>query len=174
MKYGLLSLIAGDLRAKAKWVYGSSSRKNILKAFFADGTAAMIWYRFMQTSQKLGLVPLTMMFNKINTIFCNCVIGRGAEFGKDFVLVHSFGVVINGKVKGGDNILIEHCVTIGEEKGGIPVLGNNIFIGAGAKIFGRIKIGNNTKIGANAVVIKDVPDNTTAVGVPARELPKVL
>jgi len=168
MKNGIFNLIAGDMRAKAKWVYGDMSRKAVVKAFLTDGSAAMLWYRFMQVSQQIGLKPLAMIFNKINSIFCGCVIGRGAIFGDGFVLVHSNGVVINSKVIGGKNILVEHGVTIGEEKGAAPVLGDNIFIGAGAKIIGGVVIGSNAKIGANAVVVKDVPEGATAVGVPAR------
>jgi serine O-acetyltransferase len=170
MKNGVFSLIAGDMRAKAKWVYSDESYKAILKSFFTDGSAAMIWFRFMQASQRVGLKPLAMLFNKINSMFCGCVIGRGAVFGPNFVLVHSNGVVINSKVIGGKNILVEHGVTIGEEKGEAPVLGDDIFIGAGAKIIGGVIVGGGAKIGANAVVIKDVPEGATAVGVPARNV----
>jgi serine O-acetyltransferase len=76
--------------------------------------------------------------------------------------------VINSSVKGGSNIKLEHAVTIGAEKNESPALGDNVFVGAGAKIVGGIRIGNNVKIGANAVVISDIPDGTTAVGIPAK------
>jgi serine O-acetyltransferase len=96
------------------------------------------------------------------------VIGRGADFGPGFVILHSFGVVINSQVRGGRNVVIEHGVTIGAEKDTSPVLGDDVFIGAGAKIIGGVRIGSRVKIGANAVVTKDVPDDATVVGVPAR------
>jgi serine O-acetyltransferase len=108
-----------------------------------------------------------MIFNKLN-VLGSCIIGRGADFGPGFVLVHSQGVVINGSVRGGRDIKIEHQVTIGAERGQSPILGDDIFIGAGAKILGSIRIGSNVRVGANAVVVKDVPDHMTAVGVPAR------
>ncbi len=168
MRNRIFSLIVGDMRAKAKWVYGDLSSRAVLKAFFTDGSTAMVWYRFMQSSQRLGLKPLAMLFNKLNSVFCGCVIGRGTVFGDSFVLIHSNGIVINSKVVGGKNIFIEHGVTIGEEKGAAPVLGDDVFIGAGAKIIGGVVIGSGAKIGANAVVIKDVPAGATAVGVPAR------
>ncbi|MDD4869235.1 MAG: serine acetyltransferase [Kiritimatiellae bacterium] len=165
---GLSRLLGSDIKAKAEWLYGSVTARNILKTIFTDGTFAMIMYRLMQSSQRMRLVPMAMIFNKLNAFFGRCIIGRGAQFGPAFVMIHSYGVVINSSVKGGSNIKLEHAVTIGAEKSESPVLGDNIFIGAGAKIIGGIKIGNNVKIGANAVVVDDVPDGATAVGIPAK------
>jgi serine O-acetyltransferase len=164
----LFGLIRSDLRAKAVWLYESQRRGALVKALLTDGTAAMVWYRLMQWAQRRRLGPLAMFFNKANAICCNCIIGRGAEFGPGFVLIHSTGVVINAGARGGTNVKIEHQVTIGAEKRQAPVLGDDVFIGAGAKILGSIRIGSRTRIGANAVVLHDVPDDCTAVGIPAR------
>lgn len=164
----LLLTIRTDLRCKALWCYDDSGSASILKVLFTDGTAAMIFYRLMQWSRRWRLIPLEMIFNKLNAVLCNCIIGRGAEFGAGFVLIHSTGVVINGEVRGGSGIHIEHQVTIGAQRRQSPRLGDNIFIGAGAKIIGNVQIGDGARIGANAVVIDDVPANQTAVGVPAR------
>jgi cellulose synthase/poly-beta-1,6-N-acetylglucosamine synthase-like glycosyltransferase len=109
-----------------------------------------------------------MLFNKVNTVCCSCIIGRGAEFGPGFVLVHSQGVVINGTVRGGRDVKIEHQVTVGAEKRQAPVLGDDVFIGAGAKILGPVTIGDGARVGANAVVVADVPPHSTVVGIPAR------
>ncbi len=168
----MLSLIRSDLHAKALWLYGDGSARSTLKTLLTDGTLAMLLYRFMQASQRLRLAPLAMLFNKCNTVFGACIIGRGAVFGPGFVLVHSNGVVINTAVRGGRDIKIEHQVTIGAERGLSPVLGDEVFIGAGAKVLGEISVGSRVRIGANAVVIKNVPDDVTAVGVPARHLPR--
>jgi len=157
-----------DLRAKALWCYESTSWKALLQTCATDGTFAMIVYRLMQWSRRWRLVPLEMICNKLNAFFGQCIIGRGAEFGPGFVLIHSQGVVINGSVQGGSNIHIEHQVTIGAERNQSPVLGSDIFIGAGAKILGAISIGDGARIGANAVVVDAVPPHTTVVGVPAR------
>lgn len=167
----LLSLIGSDIRCKAQWLYGSASRCNFWKALCTDGTLAMILYRLMQASHKAGLGLMAMIFNKLNVVLSRCVIGRGADFGPEFVLIHSLGVVINSSVRGGSRILLEHQVTIGAERNAAPVLGDNVFVGAGAKILGGVRIGNNVKIGANAVVVDDIPDNCTAVGIPARPVP---
>jgi serine O-acetyltransferase len=162
------SLIVSDLRAKAEWLYGSVSSKNIAKTLVTDGTFAMLVYRLMQFCQRRRLSALAMIFNKLNTTLGSCIIGRGANFGPGFVLIHSIGVVINGAVRGGRNVKIEHLVTIGAERNVSPALGDDVFIGAGAKIIGSVKIGSGVKIGANAVVVTDLPDGVTAVGIPAK------
>jgi len=164
----LFSLVLGDLRAKARWLYGSDGFRNVVKARWTDGSGAMIRYRWMQWCCRHRLGLAAMVLGKLNVVFGGCVIGRGADFGPRFVLIHSLGVVINTRVRGGSDVFVEHQVTIGAEKGEAPVLGNNVFIGAGAKILGGVRIGNNVKIGANAVVVDDIPDNSTAVGIPAR------
>ncbi|HBR93329.1 MAG TPA: serine acetyltransferase [Opitutae bacterium] len=160
--------IKADLKAKARWLYQSDTTGALIKVCLTDGSFAMLCYRLMQWSQQANMTPLTMMFNKLNVWFGQCIIGRGAEFGERLVLIHSQGIVINGEVRGGDDIMIEHQVTIGAEGRQAPQLGSRVFIGAGAKIIGAVKIGDDVKIGANAVVTKDLPDGATAVGVPAK------
>ncbi len=164
----LLPLISRDLRAKAKWRYERADWKAVVKVLLADGTAAMIFYRLMQWSRRYRLIPLEMLFNKINGVCCSCIIGRGAEFGPGFVLLHSQGVVINGQARGGSNICLEHQVTIGAERNQIPILGNDVYIGCGARILGAVAVGDGARIGANAVVVQDVPEGATVVGIPAR------
>jgi serine O-acetyltransferase len=159
-----------DLKAKAEWCYGRADTRMLVKTLFTDGTAAMLLYRLMQCSRRWKLGPLAMFFNKLNAVCCQCIIGRGADFGPEFVLIHSQGVVINGNVRGGRRVFVEHQVTIGAEKYQTPVLGDDVFIGAGAKIIGPVRVGNGARIGANAVVVRDVPANATVGGVPARVL----
>lgn len=163
-------LFIEDVRQKAVWCYGSSSASAVVQTLLTDGTAAMFWYRAMQWSQRWRLLPVSMLCNKINAICCQCIIGRNADFGPGFVLIHSQGVVINSNVRGGRQIFIEHQVTIGAEKNQTPILGDNIFIGAGAKIIGPVRIGKFSRIGANAVVVRDVPDGATVGGIPAKVL----
>ena len=134
--------LAIDIRKKRQWRYRSTTRRSLIKAVLADGTTAMLLYRLMQWSRRWRLSPLEMLFGRLNSICCQCTIGRGAEFGPGFVLLHSNGVVINGAVRGGENILLEHQVTIGAEEHEIPKLGNDIYIGAGAKVLGAVVIGD--------------------------------
>lgn len=97
-------------------------------------------------------------------------IGRGAIFKEPPNFPHGLnGILISPSARIGSNCKIFQQVTIAvQDDGKSPVIGDNCIIGAGAKLIGDIKIGNNVKIGANCVVVKDVPDNCTAVGVPAR------
>ena len=168
----LFPTLLADLHAKAQWCYESDRWPAIFKTLLTDCTAAMIFYRLMQWSRRWKLLPLEMIFNKLNAVLCHCIIGRGAEFGPGFVLIHSTGVVINGRVRGGANVLLEHQVTIGAEKRSAPVLGNDVFIGAGAKIIGAVNVGDGARVGANAVVVEDVPARSTVVGIPARVVRK--
>jgi serine O-acetyltransferase len=159
-----------DLRCKAEWCYGDTSRKALLKTLVTDGTFAMACYRLMAWSHRHRLAPLTMLCNKVNAALGQCIIGRGATFGPGFVLIHSQGVVINGSVRGGHHVYVEHQVTIGAEKDLSPVLGDRVFLGAGAKVVGAVTIGSDVRVGANAVVVHDVPSGATVGGVPARVL----
>ena len=165
---GLMQTLREDIRAKASWNYQGEGASEMLKALFSDGTLAVILYRLMQASHHAGLVPAEMVFNKMNVVLGQCIIGRGAEFGPGLVLIHSQGVVINGAVHAGQNVHIEHQVTIGAEKGKSSSLVNNVFIGCGAKIVGPVTVGDGARIGANAVVVHDVPADCTVVGIPAK------
>ena len=96
----------------------------------------------------------------------------GAKIGKRLVIDHGMGIVIGETAEIGDDCLIYHGVTLGGTGKDVgkrhPTIGNNVLIGAGAKVLGPITIGDNVRIAAGAVVLSDIPDNSTAVGVPAR------
>jgi serine O-acetyltransferase len=163
-----LQKLREDLREKARRYYKGDSTKDVLKTLAADGTSSMILYRLQEGARESGLSPLEAIFYKLNAAQ-GCIIGRGAEFGPGFVLIHSNGVVINGKVKGGERVHVQHQVTIGNnERGEAPVLGSDIVIGAGAKVIGPVTLGDGARVGANAVVVHDVPADTTVVGIPAK------
>jgi serine O-acetyltransferase len=100
-----------------------------------------------------------------------------AQIGEGLVVYHGSGLVVGSGIKAGKNLTLEHGVTLGNRIGSSideafswPVLGDNCFIGCGAAVLGPVRIGNNAKVGANAVVLCDVPDNCSAVGIPAKLL----
>src|ERR1041385_5839305 len=164
----MFDTIREDLRCKAMRFGWPLTARTFLRICFNEGSSAQILYRLMRFCQTRRLKILALIIYRLNAIIAHAVIGRDAEFGPGLIILHSFGIVINSEVRAGRNVVLEHGVTIGAEKGHSPILGDNIFIGAGAKIIGAIRIGSDVKIGANAVVVKDLPDGATAVGVPAR------
>jgi len=107
-------------------------------------------------------------YSKKLSIKYGMVISLKAEIGKNFWIEHFNGVVIGRYSVIGDNCTVYQQVTIGQSGGHSPVIGKNVTIYAGAKVVGNIKVGDNVIIGANAVVVKDLPDNCTAAGVPAK------
>ncbi|MCZ8529758.1 serine O-acetyltransferase [Alteromonas sp. PRIM-21] len=167
--YNTIRLIKSDLKRKQQIFLEDGSEISLLRACITDGTSANILYRLaFRCSKSKPLAPIALLLQHLNRVYNGCMIGVKAEFGPGFVIMHPIGVVINSKVIGGKNITLESGVVIGDEKGKSPILNDDIFFGAGAKAFGGINIGNNVKVGANAVVVKDIPSNTTALGIPAK------
>lgn len=143
----------------------------------AQGFWVMVIYRFGRWRYQVRPDILRKIFSIIYKIlykFIQIITGIElpceVEVGRNFTIDHFGGIVVSGYAKFGDNCRIRNGVVVGLkniENIAAPIIGNNVDIGAGAKVLGDIKIGNNVVIGANAVVICDVPDNSIAVGVPA-------
>jgi len=129
-------------------------------------------YRFKSKWIRIPLGIIHLPLYKLAEIICGATIGVSAKIGKRLIIEHSGAIVIHGNAVIGDDCIIRQGVTIGNKRlddpFGAPVLGNRVNVGAGAKILGRVTIGDGADIGANAVVIKDVPAGAIAVGIPAR------
>jgi serine O-acetyltransferase len=166
-----MKLLLSDLRAK-QVLYGEGGPPvALLKVVLADGTLANALYRLQAWLARIGLAPLALLPHVLNKWLNGCVIGVKAQFGPGFVLIHPIGVVINSSVRGGRNVWLESSVVIGENRGAFPRLGDDIFVGSGAKVIGGVQIGDGARVGANAVVLRDVPPGHTALGIPARNRP---
>ncbi len=137
-----------------------------------QGLHALIHYRIANFFYKRNLFLIARLISQTSRFLTGIEIHPGATIGKDFFIDHGMGVVIGETAIIGDNVLLYQGATLGGtglEKGKRhPTIGNNVVIGAGAKVLGNITIGDNSYIGANAVVIKDAPANSTIVGVPGR------
>lgn len=143
----------------------------------AQGFWALVVYRFGRWRYRVRPAPLRKVFSliywilyKLIQILTGIELPCEVEIGHNFVIDHFGGIIISGYAKFGDNCRIRNGVVVGlqrVEDPAAPAIGNNVDIGAGAKVLGRISIGNNVAIGANAVVITDVPDDCVAIGVPA-------
>ena len=137
-----------------------------------SGLHALIFYRIAY-ALKIARVPFfPRWISQLGKFFTGIEIHPGARIGRELFIDHGMGIVIGETAIIGDNVTLYQGVTLGgtgKEKGKRhPTVGNNVVIGAGAKVLGNIAIGDNSYIGANAVVIKDVPANSTVVGVPGR------
>ncbi len=143
----------------------------------AQGFWAMVIYRFGRWRCDLrpmwlrrALYPLYRVLYKLVQILTGIELPCEVEVGRNFVIDHFGGVVISGYARFGNDCRIRNGVVVGlarTEDPCAPVIGDNVDIGAGAKVLGRIRVGSNVLIGANAVVTRDVPDDSIAVGVPA-------
>lgn len=148
----------------------------------AQGFWALLVYRFGRWRYGVRPALLRKLFSMLYHVLNKCVqiltgieLPCEVELGRNFVIDHFGGIIISGYAKFGNNCRIRNGVVVGlrhvEDKRA-PTIGNNVDIGAGAKLLGPIQIGNNVLIGANAVVLSDVPDNSIAVGVPAVVKPR--
>ena len=138
------------------------------------GVHALIMHRFSHWLWKSRLYWLGRLFSHIGRFLTGIEIHPGATIGHRVFIDHGMGVVIGETAVIGDDCTLYHGVTLGGtswNKGKRhPTLEQGVVIGAGAKVLGPITISKNAKIGSNAVVVKDVPENATAVGIPARIL----
>lgn len=135
---------------------------------------ALIAYRISHFFYKHKLFFLARLISQTARFFTGIEIHPGATIGRGLFIDHGMGVVIGETAEVGDDVTLYHGVTLGgtgKDKGKRhPTVGNNVVIGAGAKVLGPIVIGNDAKVGANAVVVKNVPDGATAVGIPAKNI----
>lgn len=141
-----------------------------------SGVQALIFYRLSHQLWKWQLKWLARFLSTLARWITGIEIHPAADIGSRFFIDHGMGVVIGETAVIGDDVTMYHGVTLGGtswSKGKRhPTIGNNVVIGAGAKVLGPIKIGNNVRIGSNSVVVKSVKANETVVGIPARVIKK--
>lgn len=147
--------------------------KNWLEVFLLyPGPQAIILYRIAHLLHKLGVFFLPRFISHFARFLTGIEIHPGARIGKGVFIDHGMGVVIGETAVVGDYCLLYQGVTLGgtgKESGKRhPTLGRNVTVGSGAKILGNIYIGSNVRVGAVAVVLKDIPANSTVVGIPGR------
>ena len=171
IKLALISIFFyTDIRAAQKRDPAAKSFIEIILLY--PGLHALVYYRIAHAFYRIRLFFLARFLSQLGRFFTGIEIHPGATIGKRFFIDHGLGVVIGETAIVGDDVLLYQGSTLGGT--GIvkgkrhPTIGNNVVIGAGAKVLGNIIIGDNSYIGANAVVVKDVPSNSTVVGVPGR------
>jgi len=168
----LLILIIFKKEVRAAMEKDPAAKGAIEIILLYSGFHAIIAYRISHILWKMKIPFFPRALSQIARFFTGIEIHPGAQIGSGFFIDHGMGVVIGETTIIGNDVTIFQGVTLGgtgKETGKRhPTLGNNIVVGTGAKILGNIVIGDNSYIGANAVVIDEVPPNTTVVGVPGR------
>ena len=147
--------------------------RNALEVFFCySGFHALTMHRVSNCLWFHKLKSLARINAMLARFFTGVEIHPAAKIGRRFFIDHGMGVVIGETAEVGDDVTIYHGVTLGgvslKKEKRHPTIGNNVIIGAGAKVLGPFKVGDRVRIGANSVVLHEVPDDATVVGVPGR------
>ena len=169
----LESIILRDPAAKSKF--------SVLLTY--PGVKAVIFHNISNRLWKMNLQLLARIISQTSRFFTGIEIHPAARIGKNLFIDHGMGVVIGETSEIGDNVTLYHAVTLGGVSPSIdsdnqrslkrhPTLKNDVVVGSGAQILGPITVGDNAKVGANAVVTKDVPKDAVMVGIPAKNINK--
>ena len=136
------------------------------------GVHATIYHRLAHWFYRRGLKFIARFISQWSRFWTGIEIHPGAKIGRRLVIDHGMGIVIGETAEIGDDCLLYHGVTLGgtgkEQGKRHPTIGNNVLVSTGAKVLGPFKVGNNARIAANAVVLSEVPEGATAVGIPAQ------
>jgi serine O-acetyltransferase len=165
-------VLRADIMRTYEYLQGGRLRR-VVNCLRSPGVQAVVVFRFGQWLDsrplvlKLLLHPIYFVLNGLVQVMWGIELPRSATIGPGFYIGHSGGITIAPGVIIGRNCNISQDLTIGlsgqGEKAGVPTIGDNVYLAPGARVFGKISIGNNVKIGANAVVYKDIPDNAIVV-----------
>jgi serine O-acetyltransferase len=166
----MLKAIRNDLQAVFDRDPAATNRLEVILTY--AGFHALLAYRVAHWLRGIGVPFFPRLISQIARWLTGIEIHPGATIGTGFFIDHGMAVVIGETAEIGDYVTLFQGVTLGgtgKERGKRhPTLGNHVVVGAGAKILGGIRIGDNVKIGANSVVLKSVPPNSTVIGVPGR------
>ncbi|MDD3925725.1 MAG: serine O-acetyltransferase [bacterium] len=163
----------GTIRADIRAVFERDpAARNIIEVLTYPGLHAIIWHRIAHRLWRRGVPLIPRLISQVARFFTGIEIHPGAVIGSSFFIDHGMGTVIGETAEIGDNVTLYQGVTLGgtgkEQGKRHPTIGDNVMISTGAKVLGSITVGDNAKVGANAVVVKPVPANCTVVGVPGR------
>lgn len=168
--------IRGDLNTKRAWFLAKKSwAVRYLRIFLEPGTVAVLVYRYGRWVHDLKIPVVKQLLNVFYLLGKIVVVGFGiyipvrANIGKGLT-IHNFSGIFICEADIGENCIVFQGVTVGHLRGqpNPPKIGNNVMLAAGAKVLGSVTIGNNVVVGANSVVMTDIPDNCTVMGIPAR------
>ena len=162
--------LAKDIKAALERDPAARNSVEVLLCY--PGVHAIIWYRVAHVFYKIKLKFIARSISQMGRFFTGIEIHPGAKIGHGFFIDHGMGIVIGETCEIGNNVTLYQDVTLGGTGKDIgkrhPTIGNDVLIGAGAKVLGPFTVGNGAKIGAGSVVLEEVPENCTVVGNPGR------
>ena len=170
----VLRELATDVTSIARaFSKGSPSAREMVVTASSDGAQALMLSRLSQAARRHKIPVVGTVLRRAQTTLFGMEIGRDVKLGEGVMFLHTVGIVIGGDSRIGDRVLFLGNITVGSvNNSAYPRIGNDVVIGAGARILGDVTIGDGASIGANAVVLCDVPPGHIAVGVPAVVRPR--
>jgi serine O-acetyltransferase len=169
-------MLRADVRANmeehGEWSRGRLAVATALKILFTTRLQAVILLRVAQAAHRVA-PPVAALVKYVNNVVCGCDIAAEARIGPGLRLYHPTGVVIGPDCVVGARCVVMQGVTLGKGVGGSPHVGDRVFLGPGAKVFGALTIGSDCHVGANAVVMNPVPEGHFAAGIPARVIKRI-
>jgi len=168
----LAQALKDDALEAARAEHGHVGVKSVASmVLMSDGFRVLALQRLREAARGLGIPLGNHALRVAQTALLGVEIGKDVQLGQGVYFVHSLGTVVGGDAKVGDRVRFYGNNTVGTAKDdGYPVIEDDVWVGAGARILGPITIGARSRIGANAVVLQDIPPDSVAVGIPARVL----
>ncbi len=162
--------IVRDLYETTRVATGSVDTRHMVRVFLtSDSFRVVSLFRVRQLARRAHLGPLNRLLRLYQMAIYGVEIGKDVTLGEGVYFVHTLGIILGGNAVIGDRVRFMGNNTVGTARDdGYPHIGNDVIIGCGARILGKITVGDGAVIGANAVVLEDVPAGATVVGVPAR------
>ncbi|SEU39552.1 serine O-acetyltransferase [Myxococcus fulvus] len=173
-KRSMIGALVADAMELARAANGHTDAKSIAKVVLtSDSYRITALNRAREAALDYHIPLVNHVLRVAQTAVLGIEIGKDVTLGKGVYFVHSLGIVIGGDARIGDRVRFYGNNTVGTAKdNGYPVIEDDVWVGAGARILGPVRIGARSRIGANAVVLQDVPPDSVAVGIPARIFPR--
>jgi serine O-acetyltransferase len=169
----LREIVADTTAIATRFIGPRLNAREVVATMSHDGSLVLVMVRLREAATRHRIPIFGSFVRRLQTLLFGIEIAREVRLGEGVVFLHTVGVVIGGNSQIGDRVMFLGGNTIGSiDRKGYPRIGNDVVIGAGARILGPVTIGDGASIGANAVVLCDVPPGAIAVGVPAVVRPR--
>lgn len=160
--------IVRDTMALSRRLHGGTGPRQIARTLAHDGVQALALFRLRKAADRHSIPVVGALLRRVETFVYGVHVERDVEIGEGVLFAHTVGIVIGGDTRVGDRVMFLGSNTLGSSnQTDFPRIGDDVVVGAGARIIGSVHIGNGAAVGANAVVVRDVADGCSAMGVPA-------